>query len=34
MLPGESMELVKPGGSHKVTQNWAYLMIAVTPKFL
>jgi len=34
MLPGESMELVKPVGSHKVTQNWAYLMIAVTPKFL
>jgi hypothetical protein len=33
MLPGESMELVKPGGSHKVTQNWAYLMITVTPKF-
>ncbi len=33
LLPGESMKLVKPGGSHKVTQNWAYLMIAVTPKF-
>jgi hypothetical protein len=34
MLAGKSMELVKPTGSHKVGQNWAYLMIAVTPKFL
>lgn len=34
MLPGESMELVKPGGSHSVNQNWAYLMLTVTPKFL
>ncbi len=33
MLAGESMEILKPSGSHKVTQNWAYLMIAVTPKF-
>lgn len=33
MLAAESMELVKPTGSHKVTQNWAYLMITVTPKF-
>ena len=33
MLAGKSMELVKPGGSSQATQNWAYLMIAVTPKF-
>ena len=33
MFAAESMELVKPTGSHKATQNWAYLMIAVTPKF-
>ncbi len=34
LLPGESMELIKPGGSHGVSQNWAYLMLSVTPKFL
>ena len=33
MFAGESMEIVKPSGSRKENQNWAYLMIAVTPKF-
>lgn len=33
MFAGESMEIIKPTGSHKVTQNWAYLMLLVTPKF-
>lgn len=30
---GESMEILK-GGDRKTGQNWAYLMIAVTPSFL
>jgi len=34
MLPGESMELIKPGGSYSVNQNWAYIMLSITPKFL
>lgn len=34
MFAGESMELVKPGGDHQSTQNWAYLMFSVTPAFL
>ncbi|MFZ5430561.1 MAG: hypothetical protein ACOZDD_10050 [Bacteroidota bacterium] len=34
LLPGASMKLVKTGGSTDVTQNWAYLMLSVTPKFL
>jgi hypothetical protein len=33
MFAGESMEIIKPTGSRKVNQNWAYLMIAVTPDF-
>ena len=33
MFAGESMELIKPNGSHQVTQNWAYLMLSITPKF-
>lgn len=33
LFAGESMELVKPTGSRDVTQNWAYIMLALTPKF-
>ncbi len=33
MFGTESMELLK-GGSKGTTNNWAYIMIAVTPKFL
>ncbi len=33
LLPGESMSLVKSTGTHESTNNWAYLMLSVTPKF-
>lgn len=33
LLPGSSMELIKANGSSDETQNWAYIMIAVSPKF-
>ena len=33
MFASESMEVLK-GGSRGTTNNWAYIMIAVTPKFL
>lgn len=33
LLPGKSMELIKAGGSSEETQNWAYIMISVSPKF-
>lgn len=33
MFAGENMELIKPNGSYKATQNWAYLMLSITPKF-
>lgn len=33
LLPGESMSLIKSTGTHESTNNWAYLMLSVTPKF-
>jgi len=33
MLAGKSMELVK-GGSKDSFNNWAYVMLAITPKFI
>lgn len=33
MFGTDSMEILK-GGSKGATSNWAYIMIAVTPKFL
>jgi hypothetical protein len=32
LFPGRSLETLK-GGSEEVTQNWAYVMISVTPTF-
>ena len=33
MFGSESLEILK-GGSKGTTNNWAYIMIAVTPKFI
>ena len=33
LLAGESMSLIKSTGTHESTNNWAYLMLSVTPKF-
>lgn len=33
MFGSESLEILK-GGSKSATNNWGYIMIAVTPKFL
>jgi hypothetical protein len=34
LFAGESMQLIKAGGDYKEMQNWAYLMLTVTPGFL
>ncbi len=34
LFAGEGLEVLRPSGSHKETQNWAYLMLTVTPSFL
>lgn len=33
MFASESLEFLKQNGSYKATNHWAYLMVAITPKF-